>query len=78
MTLGDGVSFGRQVPWIGQVDSGPQTSDNGDAGGVPERLIGSVLKTDNIERCSRVRIPPPPLVVCFEWVTLPSWVTFLT
>jgi hypothetical protein len=29
---------------------------------VAERPIASVLKTDNIERCSRVRIPPPPLL----------------
>src|SRR5580704_12438669 len=37
-------------------------------GGVGERLKPAVLKTVRPERVSGVRIPPPPPVLCFQWV----------
>jgi hypothetical protein len=45
------------------VKKGPVCKELAIFGGVAERPIASVLKTDNAERRSRVQIPPPPLTM---------------
>src|SRR5262245_39477041 len=60
-----GAPSGRELdaePAGGILGHDGRLAAHGPHGGVAEWPNASVLKTDNVERRSRVRIPPPPLL----------------